>query len=105
MAGTQAPKGFGLFFLFIGIPLIIWNAAGANSELEALDASSNTTDARIEQCVANTAELVSDASVRRQVCGCVVGKAAARGALEEYGSYDSDALDLIIAECLRGDWD
>jgi hypothetical protein len=105
MAGTQAPKGFGLLFVFVGIPLIIWNAAGTNRELEALDASSNTSGARIEQCIANTAELAPDLSIRRAVCECVVAKATARGALEKYGSYDRDALDPIVGECLRGDWD
>jgi hypothetical protein len=35
----------------------------------------------------------------------VVDKASARGALGDYGSYDRDALDPIIGECLRGDRD
>ena len=27
MIGTQAPKGFGLLFVIVGIPLILWNAS------------------------------------------------------------------------------
>jgi hypothetical protein len=105
MAGTQAPKGFGILFVLVGVPLIIWSAAGANEDLKALNASSNTRGARVEQCVANTAEVLEDTSIRRVVCECVVDKASARGALGDYGSYDRDALDPIIGECLRGDRD
>ena len=105
MAGTQAPKGFGLLFVFVGIPLIIWSAAGTSGELEALDASGNPTAARIEQCVANPAELLPDLSIRRPVCECVVGKATTRDAVEDYGSYDKAVLAPIISECMRGNWD
>ena len=105
MAGTQAPKGFGILFALVGIPLIIWSAAGTNEELKALDAASNTPGARVEQCVANTAELLADTSIRRVVCECVVEKATARGALEDHGSYDREALEPIIGECMRGDRD
>ena len=105
MAGTQASKGFGILFVLVGIPFIIWNAAGANEELAALDASSNTSGARIEQCIANTAELLPDLPIRRTVCECVVDKATARDALDKYGSYDQDALEPIIGECMRGDRD
>src|SRR5687768_9771337 len=66
MAGTQAPKGFGILFVFVGVPLIVWNAAGVSGELGALDASSSSSSARIEQCIANTAELLPDPSIRRQ---------------------------------------
>lgn len=103
MAGTQAPKGFGLLFVFVGIPLIIWSAAGTNEEMNALDASSNPTAARVEQCIANTAELQPDLSIRRSVCECVVDKATARDAFDRYGSYDRDALGPILGECLRDD--
>ena len=105
MAGTQVPKGFGILFVLVGIPLILWSAAGTKKDLAALDASSNAPAARIERCVAKIAEFLPDESIRRPVCECVVAKATARGALGEYGSYDREALGPIIGECLRGDWD
>lgn len=105
MTSTQAPKGFGILFVLVGIPLILWNAAGTSDELDALNAKADTGGRRIEQCVANTAGLVSDPSLRRHVCECVVAKATARGALADFGGYDEAALDPIIGECVRGDWD
>ena len=41
MFGTQAPKGLGILFVFVGVPLILWDAAGTKDELDALDASSD----------------------------------------------------------------
>jgi hypothetical protein len=105
MAGIQAPKGFGILFAIVGVPLIVWSAAGTRRDLERLDASSSTESARIEACVAKTAEIVPDALIRRHVCGCVVDKAAAQGAFERYGAYDRDVLDPIVGKCLRGDRD
>ncbi len=103
MAGTQAPRNFGILFALVGVPLIIWNAAGTRRDLDRLEAASNTQGARIEKCMANTGEAVPDTSIRRHVCGCIVSKAAARDAFEENGSYDRKLLEPIIGECLRGD--
>ena len=103
MAGTQAPKGFGILFVLVGIPLIIWSAADANSELQALKAGSNPSDARVESCVAKTAHLVSIPSLRRDVCECVVERATEQDALGEYGSYDEAVLGPIVDQCLQGD--
>lgn len=105
MAGTRAPKGFGILFTVVGVPLIIWSAARANSDLDALDKSRSTEEARVEQCLANTIKVLPDLSIRRPVCECVVAKAEKRGASRRYGAYDTDALGPVIGECLRGDWD
>lgn len=102
MASTQAPTGFGVLFAIVAVPLIVWSAAGTKRDLETLDGSSNAHKGRIEKCVANTAEFVPNSSMRRQVCGCVVDKAAARGAFERYGAYDKESLDPIVGQCLRG---
>lgn len=104
MAGTQTPKGFGILFALVGIPLIIWSAMGTREELDALNASSSTSDARVEQCLAKTAEWVPDTSIRRPVCECVVAKATKRGAVTDYGGYDEERLGPIVDECMRGDW-
>lgn len=103
MAGTKAPKGFGIAFILVGVPLIIWSAMGTKRDLDTLDAAANTQQARIEQCVTKIAEILPDMSIRRHVCGCVVAKAAARKAFERQGSYDEELLGPIIGECMRGD--
>lgn len=102
MAGTQAPKGFGLLFAIVGIPLIVWDAAGTSNELEALDASSSSENARIKACVTKTAKFGRDVSTHRQICGCIVKKAAERRAFKDYGAYDEALLEPIISECIRG---
>lgn len=102
MIGTQATKGFGLLFAIVGIPLILWNASGANSELAALDASSSTESARIEACEAKAIKLEPNSSARRQLCGCIVEKASERGAFKDYGAYDEGLLEPIVGECMRG---
>lgn len=102
MAGTQAPKGFLLLFVVVGIPLILWSAANTNSELQALDASSGTEAARIAACEAKMVKLQPDTSMRRRLCGCIVGKAAERGAFRDYGSYDEASLAPAIRACMPG---
>ncbi|UKK85993.1 hypothetical protein L7H23_07790 [Sphingopyxis sp. BSN-002] len=102
MAGTQAPRGFALIFAIVGIPLIIWNAADASGELGALDASSSTEAARIDYCVAKAAEFEPEMPAPRRTCECIVAKAAAQGALKDYGAYDETKLESIIGECTRG---
>ena len=102
MIGTQAPKGFGLLFVIVGIPLILWNASGTNSELEPLDASGSTESARIEACEAKAVKLEPNSSARRQLCGCIVKKASERGAFKDYGAYDEGLLEPIVGECMRG---
>ena len=103
MAGTQAPKGFALLFIVVGIPLILWSAAGTNSELEAFDASSSTEQARIEACETKTIKLQSDPTMRRRMCGCIVRKATERRALKDYGAYDEALLAPIVSECAQSD--
>ncbi|OWQ91741.1 hypothetical protein [Sphingopyxis witflariensis] len=102
MAGTQVPKGFGLLFAIVGIPLIVWDAAGTSNEMEALDASSSTENARIEACVTTAVKSGPDLSTHRQICGCIVKKAAERGAFKDYGAYDDALLEPIVDECMRG---
>lgn len=102
MASAQAPKGFGLLFVIVGIPLIIWNAAGTGREMEALDASGSTEVERIEACVAKAAKFEPDLATPRQTCGCIVKKAAERGAFKEYDAYDENLLAPIVGECMRG---
>ena len=102
MIGTQAPKGFGILFVIVGIPLILWDASGTNSELEALDASGSTESARIEVCEAKAVKLEPKSSARRQLCGCIVKKAYERGAFKDYGAYDEGLLEPIVSECMHG---
>lgn len=103
MAGTQAPKGFALLFIVVGIPLIIWSATNTNAELEALDASSSTEQSRLAACEAKTVKLRSDPTMRRRLCGCIVSKAAERGAFKDYGSYDEALLAPVVSECAQSD--
>ena len=105
MAGTQAPKGFGILSALVGVPLILWDASRTNDQLKALEALSSAPDGRIELCVERTAEIVPNDDLRADVCKCVVDKATKRGALGQYGSYDADQLNPIVSECVRGDWD
>lgn len=105
MAGTQVPKGVGIAFAVIGVPLIIMSAAGTHKELEALNASGGSEAVRVDQCIAKTMTIVPDPSLRRAVCACVVHKAAARGGFKDFGAYDRRVLDPIADECLRGKWD
>lgn len=102
MIGTQAPKGFGLLFVIVGIPLILWNAVGTSGELEALDDSSSTKNARIEACETKAIKFEPNASVRREMCGCIVEKAAENRAFKDYGAYDERLLEPIVSECMRG---
>ncbi|WP_308516078.1 hypothetical protein [Sphingomonas flavescens] len=95
MAGTQAPKGFGLAFVVIGIPLIIWRATGTNRELAAMD----TTEARTAQCVAKAEPITKSRSDAEAICGCVVRRAASAGIAQPHGAYDEDALRPIIGQC------
>ena len=101
MAGTQAPKGFALLFVIVGIPLIVWSATSTSSKLETLDASSSTENARLAACEVKTVKFQSDASMRRQLCGCIVKKAAERRVFKDYGAYDEALLTPIIGECMR----
>jgi hypothetical protein len=103
MAGNQAPKGFGILFVLVGIPLIIWSAADANSELQALKAGSSPSGVRVESCVAKTEGLISIPGLHRDVCECVVENATEQDALGDYGGYDKAALGPIIDQCLQGD--
>ena len=102
MVATQVPKGFGLLLAAVGVPLILWDAAGTGQRIQAIDARSSTPDARLEACMTKTADIVSIPQMPESVCGCIVDKAEARGAYERYGSYDEAKLEPIIGECLRG---
>lgn len=95
MAGTQAPKGFGLAFVFIGIPLILWSAAGTNKKMAKLD----TTEARQAKCIENTASVSISPELRKDLCRCVVREAERRGITGPYGSYDKDRLKPVVDKC------
>ena len=102
MASTQVPAGLGLLLAVVGVPLILWDAAGTHERIQNADAQASTPDARIEACMARTADIVSIPEMRESVCGCIVEKAEARDANASYGSYDQAKLEPIIGDCLRG---
>jgi hypothetical protein len=105
MASTQVPKGLGILLAIVGVPLILWDAAGTSAALDAFNATSSSNEGRTDQCMAKTAAIAPDASIRRPVCECVADKATSRGVTMENGAYDEDLLLPIIDECFRGDWD
>jgi hypothetical protein len=71
MAGTQAPKGFGLAFVLIGVPLIFWSASGTNQKVAALD----TPESRQASCVAKVDGLGVKGTQATEMCGCIVERA------------------------------
>lgn len=95
MAGTQAPKGFALAFVFIGIPLILWSAAGSNKQMAALE----TSEARQAKCIENTASVDISPELRKDLCRCVVREAERQGITGRYGSYDKDRLRPVVDKC------
>jgi len=105
MASTQVPKGLGIAIAIVGLPLILWDAAGTSDKLNDLRAASNSDERRIEQCMTKTAEMIPDASIGLTVCSCVVEKAKKRGAYTDHGSYDEALIGPIVNDCFRGDRD
>jgi hypothetical protein len=97
MAGTQAPKGFGLVFALVGVPLILWSAWGTKDELAALD----STEARQAQCIEKTSHLASLRNNAEDMCHCVVLEAEKRGITQRYGAYDEDALMPVVEMCYQ----
>ena len=97
MAGTQAPKGFGILFVLVGIPLILWSAWGTNESIAALD----STEARQKQCVAKTAALSISPDDAESMCSCVVEEAKERGIFKPHGAYDEKALRPVVDMCLE----
>ena len=95
MAGTQAPKGFGLAFALIGVPLIFWSASGTNQKVAALD----TPESRQASCVAKLDGLGVKGTQAMEMCGCIVERAAAAGITEQHGAYDEKALAPIVNAC------
>ena len=97
MAGTQAPKGFGLIFAVVGVPLILWSAWGTKGELTALD----NTESRQAQCLEKTAHLLSLRNDAEDLCHCVVLEAEKRGITQRGGAYDEDALMPVVEMCYQ----
>jgi hypothetical protein len=97
MAGTQAPKGFGILFALVGIPMILWSASGVSGELRSLD----SPDRRQAQCLENISSLGLQAGTAQELCSCTVSEADKRGITSRYGAYDRDALGPIVDFCYR----
>ena len=97
MAGTQAPKGFGLLFVLVGVPLILWSAVGTNKELAELD----TPEAREAQCRAKAADFELSEGAAEGFCGCLVREADKRGLNREHGSYDEAGLIPVVELCYQ----
>ena len=95
MAATQAPKGFGLLFALIGVPLILWSAWGANDELKALD----SPDSRRKLCLERARPLSLPAADAEAMCGCIVREAARRGIEQRRGAYDRDGIRTVVELC------
>ncbi len=102
---AQAPKWLNIGLFAIGTPLILADAARTSEQLDAVDAQSGANAQRVQSCMAKTSEMISDPSLHKQVCECVVSKATRRGALDSYGRYDESKIVRITSECSRGDWD
>ena len=97
MAGTQAPKGFGLLFVLVGVPAILWSAWGASGEREALDSPA----ARRAQCLERTGPLSLSTADAEALCGCVVAEAERRGIGQRGGGYDRDRLGPVVELCFE----
>lgn len=95
MAGIHAPKGFGLMFVLVGIPLILWSAWGTNRQLTSLD----STEARQKQCIARAGELSIAGDEAQSFCSCLVSRAKSAGILKRHGGYDEKALKPIVDAC------
>ena len=105
MASKQVPTWLGVGVLVVGTPFILMDAASTSRELNALNAEQNAPDALVNMCMERTAHLMEDSPMHERVCECIVDKATARGALDDFGGYDEAKLEPITSECLRGDWD
>ena len=95
--GTQIPKGLGIGVMVVGVPLILWHASNAQTELEALD----STDNRQALCVERTMDIPIPDHKRADVCRCVVTEAQARGLTKRFGGYDQKALEPVVGACLQ----
>ena len=95
MAGTQAPKGFGLLFILVGIPLILWSASGTNESMAALD----TREAREARCIQKIAHVPLSPENAQAICGCTVRKAEEQGITQSGGAYDEEAIRPIVESC------
>ena len=101
MNNARTPKILGILFAIVGIPVIVWDAAGTHSDLKSLNNTSGLDDARIAACEAKSVAFERDPSARRDLCACIVRTAKNRGAFRDYGGYDERMLEPIINQCVR----
>lgn len=98
--GTQVPKGLGIGLMVVGVPLILWSAAGSRTELDALEAQTGTREARVERCLALVHEHRAAAPADQlPLCNCIVDRADERGIDSSFGGYDQDGIEAVIKSC------
>ncbi|MFN2100346.1 hypothetical protein [Altererythrobacter sp. MF3-039] len=99
MAATQAPKGFAILFVLVGVPLIMWDAWSTSGEINKNRSSANAAEARQARCVSkmNVADIPQE--MRAELCRCVANEAKARGLSPRPEGYDAQTLEPMVEDC------
>lgn len=97
MASAQIPGGLGILVLVVGLPIILYDAAGTNAELEQL----NSEEAREARCMQTAAEHSLPDADREALCSCIVAEADARGLNRNQGGYDETGLNEVLQICYQ----
>ncbi|MCA0977360.1 hypothetical protein LCM19_03175 [Qipengyuania flava] len=98
--GTEVPRGIGIAFWLIGVPLIIWKASAT------YDGWSELTDGKpdIEKlhtlCVEDTASSALPEYKRSEICSCMINESQTRGLLDDGPDFPKDHFKEVTYACI-----